>query len=98
MIITFWLAVQQSSFEFARYIYNLPDSEFIRKRWTTLILNSFKKNKIDEKFIRKFLKESDSFASEMLKVIALQIIPEQLWINLLQKIILKLLEDQRQLH
>ena len=49
LIITFWLAVQQSSFEFACFIYKLPDSEFLRKRWTNLIINSFKKDQIDEK-------------------------------------------------
>ena len=64
LIITFWLAVHQSSFEFACFIYNHQDSDFLRKRCSLLARNSFKANQIDEKKIRKVLKESDSFAAE----------------------------------
>ena len=62
IVITFWLAVNEEAYDYATYIYDLHDAEFLRKRCSSLVVKSIRKRVITENFIKSILKKSDSFA------------------------------------
>jgi hypothetical protein len=65
LIVNFWLAVDQQSYEYAWFIYQLQDFTFLRKTWTHLVKSAILKGILTEKNIKETLKSSDSFATEV---------------------------------